>query len=107
ISRDAGDEPAHRILVEKPYMHVLEVAEDLAAQIEHHFLTRPLHRVGLDELKHKGEEQQPDVQTSDLRNADQRSTAQAVSDERMAIGRLDEIFIDGSIGEEWPEDVGQ
>src|SRR5205085_4190894 len=52
ISRDAGHEAAHGILVEKCYMHVLKMSEDLAAQIEHHFLPGPLHGVGLDELEH-------------------------------------------------------
>ncbi len=42
---------SHRVLVEEPDVDVLQVAENLLAQIEHHFLPGPLHQVGLDEFK--------------------------------------------------------
>ncbi len=51
VGGDARDQPADRILVEEADVHVLQVAEDLAAQIEHHLLSGPLHEVGLHEFQ--------------------------------------------------------
>ncbi len=47
VGGDARDQAADRILVVEADVHALQVAEDLAAQIEHHHLARPLHEVGL------------------------------------------------------------
>ncbi len=53
VGSDARDQAADRILVEEGNMQALQVAEDLAAQIEHHFLAGPLHEVGLQELQNR------------------------------------------------------
>ena len=59
---------------------LLQVAENLAAQIEHHLLPGPLHQVGLHELERKRKDQQPDVQSANLRNAVERRVAQPVAE---------------------------
>ena len=47
VGGDAGDEFADRIAVKEGGRHALQVAEDLAAHIEHDLLAGPLHQVGL------------------------------------------------------------
>jgi len=106
VGSDARDEAADRILVEERDVHMLQVPEDLAAQIEHHLLSGPLHGVGLDELQHKRKYQKPDVQSANLRDANQRSTAQTVTDPGVGVGRLRQILVDGNFGEEGTEHVG-
>jgi hypothetical protein len=50
-------------------MHALQMAEDLTAQIEHDLLASPLHHVGLEELQDIGEQERPEVEKTDLRDA--------------------------------------
>src|SRR5208283_1844325 len=69
VAGDTRDQPANRILVEKCDVQALQVAEDLAAQIEHHLLPGPLHDISLGELKQKAEQQYADVHGGNLRNA--------------------------------------
>ena len=57
------------VRVEEPHVHALHVAEDVAAQIEHHLLPGPLHQVGLDEFEEIGRDQQRQVDPGQLRNA--------------------------------------
>ena len=66
VSGHARHQPAHRILVEERDVHMLQVAEDLATQVEHHLLPGPLHQVGLHEFQREGEKQQPNVEAADL-----------------------------------------
>ena len=47
IAGKPGDQPSHRIAVEEADVHALQVAEDLAAHVEHDLLPGPLHQVGL------------------------------------------------------------
>ncbi len=72
VGGDARDQPADRILVVESDMHALQVAENLAAQVEHHFLPGPLHEVGLQELEHEGEHQQAEINCRNLRDPVQR-----------------------------------
>ena len=44
---------ADGVAVEEADVHALDVAEDLAAEIEHDLLAGPLHEVGLDELEER------------------------------------------------------
>ena len=83
VGGHARHQPAHRVLVEKPDVHVLQVAENLPAQIEHHLLPGPLHQVGLDELQRESEDENPDVEPANLRDAGQRSVAQPVANPGM------------------------
>jgi hypothetical protein len=76
-----------------------------ATQIEHHLLPRPLHDVGLDELKREREDENPDVKPANLRDARQRSVAQPVANPGMRVRRLRQVFIDGDLGEERPQHV--
>src|SRR5215472_9818878 len=52
------------------------MAKDLAPKIEHDLLACPLHQVGLDELKAKGEEQCAEIQTGKLGDAGHRRRAE-------------------------------
>ncbi len=51
VGGEAGDEAADGVAVEEGDVHALQVAEDLAAQIEHDLLAGPLHEVGLEGLE--------------------------------------------------------
>ena len=51
VGGDARYQAADRVLVEEGDVQALQMAEDLAAEIEHHFLPGPLHEVGLQELE--------------------------------------------------------
>ena len=69
IRCDAGDQAAHRVLVEEADVHVLQVTENLAAQVEHHLLASPLHEIGLQELQKEGGDEQAYIDPCDLCNA--------------------------------------
>ena len=64
IAGEPGDQPADRIAVEEGDVHALNVAEDLAAHVEHDLLTRPLHQVGLDELEHVAQAERAEVESA-------------------------------------------
>ena len=66
IGRDARNQPADRIPVVKSHVHALQMAEDLAAQVEHHFLPGPLHEVSLQKFEHEGKTQQAKVNDGNL-----------------------------------------
>ena len=63
------------------------MAEDLAAEIEHHFLAGPLHIVGLQELEPETEDQQSHIDRRDLRNARDGARAEPAPDTRRYPGR--------------------
>ena len=88
VGGDSRDEPADGILVEEPDVHVLQMPENLAAQIEHDLLAGPLHEVGLDELQHKREHQQADIEAANLSDAGHRRATQAVTDPGVRVGRF-------------------
>jgi hypothetical protein len=69
------------------------------------FWPRPLHQVGLYELKREGEDENPDVQAPNLSDASQWIAAEAVADPRVRVGRLCQVFIDSNLGEERAENV--
>ena len=75
VGGDAGDQAADRILVEKRNMQALQMAENLAAQIEHYFLAGPLHVVGLQILEQEAEDEQANIDPCDLRDASERLRA--------------------------------
>ncbi len=68
VGGHARDQPSNRILVVESDVHPLEVAEDLAAQVEHHLLPGPLHEIRLQELEHKSEGQQGEIDAGNLRD---------------------------------------
>ena len=47
VGGDAGDETADGVVIEEGGVHALQMAEDLAAHVEHDLLAGPLHEVGL------------------------------------------------------------
>ncbi len=72
VRRRARDQAADRILVVEADVHALQVPENLAAQVEHHHLSRPLHEINLQIIEQKAEDEQAHTDGSDLSNADQR-----------------------------------
>jgi hypothetical protein len=74
-------------------MHALEMAEDLAAQIEHHLLPGPLHEVDLCELQEEDRDLDAEKDPGDLRNAGEGFGTQEAIEE--AVRRtLNEVFVD-------------
>src|SRR5205823_1723595 len=61
ISRDAGDQTAYRVFVIEANVHSLQMAKNLAAQVEHHHLPSPLHQVGLQILEQEAESDKANV----------------------------------------------
>jgi len=73
VGGNAGHETSHGVLIEESNVEALQMAKDLAAQIEHHFLTGPLHEIGLQKLEHERHDQQSHVDGRDLRDASDRA----------------------------------
>ena len=69
VGGDAGDEAADGVFVEEADVLQLDVAEDLAAEIEHDLLAGPLHEVGLDELEAERNTQRGEVDERDFGDA--------------------------------------
>src|ERR1035437_6255474 len=63
------DEAADGVAIVEGGRHALEVAEDLAAHVEHDLLAGPLHEVGLQEFEQEGEEERAKVDAGDERDA--------------------------------------
>ncbi len=61
VSGDARHQSAHGIPVIEADVHVLQVAENLAAEIEHDFLPGPLHEIGLRVFQSKADQQQRQI----------------------------------------------
>ena len=88
VGGNARDQAADRILIVESDVHALQVAEDLAAQIEHYFLSGPLHEVGLQELKHESEAEQAEINAGNLCDPVQRARAEPTPQARgRALGR--------------------
>ena len=106
VAGDAGDQAADRVLVEEGDVQALQVAEDLAAQIEHHLLSGPLHDVGLGELEQEAEQQNADVDAGNLRDAGQRPGAEKAIEQGMGFGVVGKVLIDGDFRQVRAENVG-
>ena len=57
VRSDARYQTTHRIFVIESNVHALQVAENLAAQVEHDFLSGPLHEVSLQKFENKSQQQ--------------------------------------------------
>ncbi len=68
VRSNARDQAADRILIVKPDMHVLQVPEDLLAQIKHHHLACPLHEICLQVVEQKAKNDQPYIHRRDFRD---------------------------------------
>ena len=66
VGGDARDQAADRVLVEEADVHALQMAEDLAAQVEHDLLAGPLHQVGLGEFQSEAEQQQSKIDATPI-----------------------------------------
>ena len=106
VAGDTRDQPANWILVEECNVQPLQVAEDLAAQVEHHLLPGPLHDVSLRELEQEAEQQDADVHAGNLRDAGQRARAEKAVEQRVGFGVAGEVFVDRDFGEIGAEHVG-
>src|SRR5579871_183436 len=104
ICSDARYKAANRIPVIEPDVHVLQVAEDLAAEIKHDFLPSPQHEIGLRVFQAKADQQQREVGKSQLGDANQRNGAEKTIENTVMCGR-GKVFVDGGLGEERPQHV--
>src|SRR5262249_36161635 len=102
VGRHARDQASYRILVVEADMQTLQMAEDLAAQVEHDLLTGPLHEVGLQVLEREAEHQQADVESADLRDADQGFIAEETIDRSLEAGDGREVTVDDDMREVRP-----
>src|SRR5262249_42889777 len=106
VCGDARDQAADGVFIEEPDVHVLEVAEDLAAKIEHDLEAGPLHEIGLGIFQAKAHQQQKEVSDAELRDANQRPRAEKTVKNAVvmpASGR--EILVNGGLGEERAQHV--
>src|SRR5207253_4044231 len=99
VGGDASDQAAYRIAVEESDVHLLQMAEDLAAQVEHHLLAGPLHVIGLGEFQEETEAQQENVEAAELGDSGQRARAQPAVQKTVHAGLLREIFINRNLRE--------
>src|SRR5581483_7916858 len=86
IAGDPRDQPANRIAVEERDVQPLQVAENLAAQVEHYLLPGPLHYVRLGELQQEAEQQEADIHEGNLRDAGERAWAEEAVEQRVRLG---------------------
>jgi hypothetical protein len=87
-------------------VHALQVAEDLAAQVEHDLLAGPLHVVGLQEFEDEGEEQQSEIDCRDLYDAGQGPWAEPIPEGRGCSLRRRQIAVNGDFYEIGADYVG-
>ena len=72
----ARDQPPHGVFVIEADVHVLQVAEDLAAQVKHDVLTGPLHEVGLGIFEAEADYQRAYIDQGNLADASQGIVAE-------------------------------
>ncbi len=81
-------------------MHALQMAEDLAAQVEHDLLAGPLHQVGLEEFEDEGDQQSAKVEAGDLRDAGHGLAAEVAGEPGELRGRgVRHVGVDGDLDE--------
>ncbi len=107
VRGDAGDELADRVVIEERGLHALQVAEDLAAQVEHDLLACPLHHVGLGELEDVGEQERAEVEEADLGDAGHGPGAEVPREPGEFCRRCaGHVGVDGDLDEVRAHDVG-
>src|SRR6266576_5396227 len=107
VGSNARDESPHWVLVIEGDVHALEVAENLAAQIEHDLLAGPLHVIGLQEFQHEGEDQQTKVNRGDLRHAAQGLRAEPIPQARRGSLGGGEVAVNGDFDQVGTENVSE
>ena len=106
VGGDAGDEFADGVAVEEGGGHALQMAEDLAAQIEHDLLPGPLHHVGLQEFEDVGDEQRAEVEEADLRDAGHGMRAEMAGEPgELLRRRVRHVGVDGDLDQIGADDV--
>ena len=105
IGGDTRNQAADRILVVEADVHVLQVAEDLFAQIEHDHLAGPLHEVSLQIVEQETEHNQSDIHGRDFGDPDIRIRAEKEIERRAPRNRHQiAVNLDGDqIG---PQNIG-
>src|SRR5205823_8482037 len=98
-------QPPHGVFVIKSDVHALQMAEDLAAQVEHHHLPGTLHEIGLEIFQQEAEHQQSDVQQGDLSDASERILTQERIKRRMQPWNRREIAVNYDLGEIRSENI--
>ena len=107
VGGDTRDQPADRVMVEEAGRHALDVAEDLAAQIEHDLLAGPLHQVGLDKLQDIGNEQRAEIEQAKLGDAGHWPRAEMVGQPgELLRRRVRHVGIDGNLDQIRPDNIG-
>src|SRR5947208_7163919 len=81
------------------------MAEDLAAQIEHHHLAGPLHVISLKKFEEKAGYEQANVEARNLCDAGEGGWAQPARKEGRSSAARGEIPINRNFGEIRPKDI--
>ena len=107
IGGDASDEAAYGVAVEEGRRHALEMAEDLAAQVEHDLLAGPLHQVGLDELKTEGGQKGSEIDHGELGDAAYRRGIEMTREPGELVRRsVGHVGVDRDLDEVGAHDIG-
>ncbi len=106
IGSDARDQASYGVFIVKADVQPLQMAEDLAAKVEHDFLAGPLHEVGLQVFEQETEEHESDVEGGDLRDADQCVAAEETVERGVQAFDRSKVAIDDEAGQVRAEDVG-
>ena len=106
VGGDAGDEFAYGIVIEEGRRHALQMAEDLAAQVEHDLLPGPLHHVGLQKFEKKGDEKGAKVEERDLGDACNGLRIEMPGQPgELVVGRIGHVGVDGDFDQIRSHDI--
>ena len=87
-------------------MHLLQVAKNLAAQVEHDLLAGPLHQVGLRIFEDEADCQRGHIDKSNLSNANDRiGTQPGIEQAVRPVRGISKIFVNRDFGEVRAKDV--
>ncbi len=105
VRGQARNQAANWIAIEERHMHLLNMAKDLAAQIEHDLLAGPLHHVGLHELEHKDQPERGEIQKSEFGDAADRIVAELRAEPRALLRRRRKKRVDRNLDEVGAEHI--
>ena len=105
IASYPGDQPSHGVFVVKANVHALQVAENFAAQIEHHHLPGPLHEIGLQVFEQEAERNQTNINRANLRNSGERTRTQPPRQQRRRLVCRGQVAVNRHHGEERPQHI--
>ena len=105
VAGHASYEAANGIAVEERNVQLLQVAEDLRSQIEHHLLSHPLHDVGLGELEQEADQEQSNVDGRDLRDSHERLRTEETVEQGMGLRTIRKVLVDRNFRQVRAENV--